>query len=169
MANGKTRLQKAMVLKSGKLKFIKNTTKKKSSSKRKATTKRTAKKKSTKRRAKTRSVRQSASKKSRGRNMAKGNQLTKKALAGAGYGFVREPINQLAKNIPVVGNLADEVALGALGFMADKYGKGMIKQLGKAMIVVESYNLGRNFGAGSMNLFGASNTNTSSSQSGATF
>jgi len=69
-------------------------------------------------------------------------------LGGAGYGLIREPLNQLASKVPFVGSLGDEVVLlGASYLMATK-GSGIIRKVGRAGLVIEAHNLARNLGGG---------------------
>ena len=77
------------------------------------------------------------------------------ALGGAGYGLAREPLNQLAKRIPMVGAVADEVVLMGLSFLIANYGKGIVKNIGQAGLAIESHNLVRQMSGGSFqSLFG---------------
>ena len=72
------------------------------------------------------------------------------ALSGAGYGILRQPLNDLAAKIPYIGQFGDEVALLGLSFAGAYYLKGLGKKIAKAGIVIESHNLARNVNIGSV-------------------
>lgn len=75
-------------------------------------------------------------------------------LYGLGYGVVREPLNQgikaLAGNLPVIGTVGDEVALGALHYFGAKGNWFGMKKLFITGLAVESHNLGRNLAGGAL-------------------
>lgn len=155
MAGGKTRTQRAMVLASGKLRFVSN---RKRSSPSHTPARKTHK----------RSVRYMARRKRSYSRRSSFGSLGKKMVGGFGYGVVREPINQLAKKVPFVGGFGDEVLmLGVSALLATKT-SGVMRQIGNAGVYVESHNLGRNIAGGMLGgILGTSATSTTSS--GATF
>lgn len=71
-------------------------------------------------------------------------------LGGAGYGMIRGPLNSVTKMIPlpVIGSLGDEVALGVASYFLATKGKGLVKKIGQAGLVIESHNLTRNMSGG---------------------
>ena len=79
--------------------------------------------------------------------------LGKLALGGAIYGLAREPINSLAKNLPFVGSLGDEIALGLISAVMATKGSGWIKTIGRAGVVVEAHNLARSMGGNILGSF----------------
>tara|TARA_Y100000310_G_scaffold251876_1_gene258504 strand:- start:316 stop:798 length:483 start_codon:yes stop_codon:yes gene_type:complete len=82
-------------------------------------------------------------------------------LGGAIYGVAREPINQLASKVPFVGNLGDEVALLAINFLIATKTKGMVRQIGRAGLMIEAYNLARGTGGSLLGgILGTSSTTT---------
>jgi len=76
-------------------------------------------------------------------------------IAAAGYGFGRPYLEKLiapvTSKIPVVGQYADEVVLGTVGYLAAKGKLGSnkyIKAIGKAMFIVEATRVGSSIGSG---------------------
>ena len=87
-------------------------------------------------------------------------------ISGAGYGAVREKLNQLLTPITArvpLGIYADEVALGALGWAAakGKFGNNKtIKNMGRAALTVESALIGQTLvKTGMSGITGSSNSN----------
>ena len=60
---------------------------------------------------------------------------------GAGRGYLSNMLTPLTSKIPL-GNYADEAVFGILGYLAAKKGKGIIKDVGTAVLTVESASLG---------------------------
>ena len=89
-------------------------------------------------------------------------QLTKLALAGAGYGLIREPLNQLVAKVPFVGSFGDEVALGLASLLLASKGTGMVKKIGQAGVIIEAHNLARGGMGGVMGLFNTGSVPVSS-------
>jgi len=87
--------------------------------------------------------------------------LTKLALAGAGYGLIREPLNQLVAKVPLVGNFGDEVALGLASLLIASKGSGMLKKIGQAGVIIEAHNLARGGMGGLMGAFSSPQSSTS--------
>lgn len=90
---------------------------------------------------------------SRGRSSS-GINPTAVILGGIGYGFVRQKVSNavapLTSQIPVVGNMGDELVLGAAGYLAAKKGKGMIRTAGLAVLGAESYRVGEQLANGGL-------------------
>lgn len=82
-----------------------------------------------------------------------GIRTTTLILGGVGYGFLRQKLSNavapLTASIPM-GGMADEVILGAAGYLAAKKGSGMIKTAGLAMLGAESYRVGEQLASGSL-------------------
>jgi hypothetical protein len=87
-------------------------------------------------------------------------QLTKLALAGAGYGLIREPLNQLVAKVPFVGSFGDEVALGMASLLLASKGTGIVKKIGQAGVLIEAHNLARGGMGGIMGMFGSSSSSS---------
>ena len=64
-------------------------------------------------------------------------------MGGAIYGVAREPLSQLSAKIPVIGNFGDEVALLAVSYLLATKTSGIIRQAGRAGLMIEAYNLAR--------------------------
>ena len=98
--------------------------------------------------------------KSKRRSKATTNPLSM-ILPAMGYGAVRGKVSQLIQpvtsKIPF-GNLADEIGMGVLSYYAAKKGKGMVKKLGQAGLIIESAQAGQTLVAG--NLLGGTTSNT---------
>jgi len=63
------------------------------------------------------------------------------AMYGAGYGAARPFLANFARSIPdipMLGNYNDEVKLGLAGFLAAKYGSGIVRNAGRTALIVES-------------------------------
>ena len=94
------------------------------------------------------------------------------AISAAAYGAVRpkveELINPYTSKIPLVGNYADEIVLGTVGYLLAKgkmpVFKGKVaKQAGMAILVLESARVGGGLAQGMMpSSTGASNFSSSS-------
>lgn len=71
------------------------------------------------------------------------------------YGGVREKLSNalepVTKAVPL-GNVADEVVLGVAGYFAYKKGSGIVKELGKAALIIESARLGEAIINGQVNM-----------------
>lgn len=77
--------------------------------------------------------------------------LLTSALYGAGYGAARPYLAQLATMVPdggMLGSMKDEVVLGTAGFLAAKYGSGIIKNAGRTALIVESASAGAQLSSG---------------------
>jgi len=89
----------------------------------------------------------------RGRRSGKGLSPEKIIIPAAIYGAGRQYLVNLAapltSKIPF-GNYADEVLFGLAGYMAAKKGRGMIKQLGMAVLTVEAASLGHQIVGGAV-------------------
>jgi hypothetical protein len=74
------------------------------------------------------------------------------------YGAVREKasnaLTPLTSKIPL-GNIADEAVLGTAGFIAAKKGKGIIKDIGTAALLIESARVGEAIATNSLGLGGS--------------
>jgi len=71
-------------------------------------------------------------------------------LAALAYGAIRSPVaNRVTPTVASLGiipaDLADEAGMGAISFAAQKYGSGMIKDMGKAGLVIETARLAESF------------------------
>jgi hypothetical protein len=60
---------------------------------------------------------------------------------GAGRNYLSNMLAPLTAKIPL-GNYSDEAVFGILGYLAAKKGKGIIKDVGVAVLTVESASLG---------------------------
>lgn len=110
-----------------------------------------------------------ARKKSRKRSGSRaflGNTQMKRIIGGFTYGVVREPINQLAKKVPIVGTMGDEIALAALALLVSNNSSGIVKNIADSAVVVEAHNLGRNMGGGLLGTFGLNGTTTTANNTG---
>jgi len=62
------------------------------------------------------------------------------------YGAMRNTVvsyaQPLTSKLGFLGNYADEAVFGVAGYYAAKKGKGMVKQLGYAMLTVEAASIG---------------------------
>jgi len=92
------------------------------------------------------------------------NLMTTMLAAGA-YGatrpFIEEKIAPFTSKIPMVGNYADEVALGTVGYLLAKgkmpFFKGKLaKSAGTAILVIESARVGSGLAQGLMPVSGSS-------------
>lgn len=103
----------------------------------------------------------------RSRSSSSGLSPLKIVLPAAAYGAARQYLSNLiapvTSMIPL-GNYADEVVLGGLGWYAATKGKGIIKQVGTAMLIVEAASIGHQL-IGSTGM--ASTTSTQSNSQGA--
>lgn len=153
-AGGGTRLQRVQVLASGKYKFVKNNTKKSRS------TAPTTRKKAVKRGSYTMARRR----KRVSRRSGKMGGVTGLMLGGAGYGIVREPINQLVSNVPLIGGLGDEVVMLIASYLMATKTSGVLRKVGRAGIVIEAHNLSRNLMGGVINFGGGSGGVTTSAE-----
>jgi hypothetical protein len=59
------------------------------------------------------------------------------AVYGAARGYVSNAIKPVTDMIPF-GNLADNVVMGGISYLAAKKGKGMVKQIGQAGLAIEA-------------------------------
>jgi len=86
---------------------------------------------------------------------------------GFGYGMARGKLNSMIRSSTggALANASDEVVLTGAGFLADRYGSGIIKQVGGKVFEYELQNLGYKMGqqGGLGNLFGGSNTSSTGS------
>ena len=125
-AGGGTRLQRVQVLKSGKFKFIKNTSQaRKTTSIRRATGQK-----------KTRSATTMAKKKRSFKRSSRMGITGRQLSSGFAYGLVREPINQLAKKIPFVGGIADEFVLGGAAALIRPRVKGFVRTVATNVLAI---------------------------------
>ena len=84
------------------------------------------------------------------------------ALYGAGRGALSNLIAPLTSKIPL-GNYTDEAVFGVAGFLMAKKGRGLIKQLGTSMLVVEAASIGNQVAGGAL---GGSSSGASTSYTG---
>jgi len=84
--------------------------------------------------------------------------------------MARGKLNSMIRNSTggALANASDEVVLTGAGFLADRYGSGIIKQVGGKVFEYELQNLGYKMGqqGGLGNLFGGSSNNGSSNGNG---
>jgi hypothetical protein len=88
----------------------------------------------------------------RGRSSQK-LDLGQLAIAAGAYGVVRNPIaNALGPvtDFLPLGDYKDEVVMGAVSFAAAKWGKGLIKNIGKAGLTYELASAGMQLSSGLM-------------------
>jgi hypothetical protein len=98
-----------------------------------------------------RRTRTMARRRTRRRSSRKGMSVEgKMIIGGLGYGMVREPLNSLAKKIPVIGGLGDEIALGMVAYFAGKHLKGTAKTIARSALTIEAHNLGRQMLGGTL-------------------
>jgi len=96
-----------------------------------------------------------------GRSYAKAsNASLMTAIGGAMiYGALREKASNalapLTNKIPL-GNIADEVVLGVASYFLAKKGSGLVREIGKAGLVIESARIGEAIVNGQLSLGGAS-------------
>jgi hypothetical protein len=64
------------------------------------------------------------------------------ALYGAARGYISNAITPLTSKIPL-GQYTDEVVLGLAGYVAAKKGRGIVKQIGTSMLLIEAASLGK--------------------------
>lgn len=69
---------------------------------------------------------------------------------GAGRSWLSGMLAPVTSKIPA-GNYADELAMGTIGWFAAKKGRGMVKQIGMAMLTVEAASVGNQLAAGMSN------------------
>jgi len=84
------------------------------------------------------------------------------ALYGAGRGALSNLIAPLTSKIPL-GNYTDEAVFGVAGYLMAKKGRGIIKQLGTSMLVVEAASIGNQVAGGAL---GGSTSGASTSYTG---
>lgn len=115
-----------------------------------------------------RSVNVMPRKKHFGRSKGKGSGLTptQAVIGGIAYGFARNKISSMVRGFMpgTLGNISDEILMGAIAFLAASKGTGIIKDAGKIGLGIETGRLTQNFSLGS-----ATASSTSSSSNGATF
>ena len=127
-----------------------------------------------------RTVSKTAKRKTRTRTMAKKRTYKKKSsiggvgklmLGGAIYGVAREPLSQLSSKIPIIGNFGDEVALLGISYLMATRTSGMLRQAGRAGLMIEAYNLARSGTGGLLrNLISTTSTTaTTSTNTGMSF
>ena len=97
-------------------------------------------------------VRKSKRGRSRGRSSSSGKVGF---IAPLAYGALRQPVaNAITPAIASVGfipaNLADEAGMGVLSWVAMRYGNGMVREIGKAGLIIEIARLSEGFLAGRM-------------------
>jgi hypothetical protein len=107
--------------------------------------------------------------KSRRKSTSSGNGGIMALIGGAMiYGAFREKasdaIQPLTSKIPL-GNIADEVVLGAAGYFAAKKGTGIVKEIGKAALTIEAARIGEAVVNGQLNLSGNSQSSNSTNSS----
>lgn len=81
-----------------------------------------------------------------------GDGLMSMVTAGAIYGAARAPVaNTVGGFVPrFAGDYTDEIVMGGLSWAAYKYGSGMVRNIGKAGLYVESANAGQSLTGSSM-------------------
>jgi len=95
-------------------------------------------------RKKARSVRRGFSRKTRSRSGSSSNPmnvLIPAALYGAGRPYISGLVSPISSMLPL-GQYADEAVLGIGGYFLAKKGRGMIKNIGTAMLTVEAASIG---------------------------
>lgn len=80
-------------------------------------------------------------------------------MFGGLYGAFRAPVNSLAKNVPIVGNLGDEAGLLVMNSLIASNTSGPIKRIAKSGIAIEAARVGEQLLGGSLNLGKSSNGN----------
>jgi hypothetical protein len=153
---GGFRVQRVRVLRSGKFRFVKNTGRKTSRSRKRVSRRATTKRRTFKVARRRRVVR---------RRKSSMSGMTKLALGGALYGIAREPLNSLASRIPLIGGIGDEAGLLLASWVMATKTKGIARQVGRAGVVIEAHNLARNLSGGALNLFGGAQQVVSTEQS----
>jgi len=121
------------------------------------------------RKAKTRTVYRTAKKTRRKKSYGGGvsnKELMGMTAAAVGYGFLRgklsSAITPLTSKIPL-GNITDEVVLGMAGyFLAKKSKNKMLKNVGKAALLIEGASIGVAIAEGSVNMGGGSSSSAPS-------
>ncbi len=92
-----------------------------------------------------RKIRRSHSRKS-------GVSLTGSILPAALYGAARPYISNLVapvtSSLGAAGGYADNLVLGGIGYFAAKKGRGMIKSVGHAMLLIEAASIGSELSGG---------------------
>jgi len=63
-------------------------------------------------------------------------------LGGFGYGLVRQPVSNFARQIPVIGGLGDEIAMLAVTGFASTQLSGIPKKIADAGFIIEASRLG---------------------------
>lgn len=81
------------------------------------------------------------------------------AAYGAGRAYASNLIAPLTAKVPF-GNLADNVVLGGISYFAYKKGKGLVKELGRSGLIIESALAGQDLLA---NMNGSSTSSSASS------
>jgi len=73
--------------------------------------------------------------------------------------MIASAVSPVTNMMGFAGGYADNIALGGIGYLAAKKGKGLIRSFGKAMLYTEAYQLGSELmggiGAGAGNSGGA--------------
>jgi len=95
------------------------------------------------------------------RRSSKGTDPKTVILPAMAYGGVREKISNMLRpvtsKIPL-GDVADEVAMGALTYYGAKKGKGMVKKIALAGFTIECARLGEAVSQGSLGTFMGGNS-----------
>jgi hypothetical protein len=80
------------------------------------------------------------------------------AVYGASRAYISNAISPLTSKVPL-GNYADEIVLGPIGYFMNKKGSGLVKSAGKAILIVEAASLGNQVANGMMTSTGGNNSN----------
>ena len=72
------------------------------------------------------------------------------AVYGAGRQYLSGLAQPLTSKIPL-GEYADEAVFGVAGYLLAKKGKGMIRDIGKAMLIVEAASIGHQVASKTLN------------------
>lgn len=91
-------------------------------------------------------------------------------LVGAGvYGAVREKasnmLTPLTSKVPL-GNVADEVVMGAINYFGAKNTSGVVREIFKAGMTIEAARIGETIANGQLNMGGSSNVGSSAGMIG---
>jgi len=70
------------------------------------------------------------------------------ALYGAARPYVSNLVQPVTGALGAAGGYADNIVLGGIGYFAAKKGRGMIKNIGHAMLLIEAAQIGAELGGG---------------------
>lgn len=72
------------------------------------------------------------------------------ALYGAARPYVSNLVSPVTNMLGAAGSYADNLVLGGLGYFAAKKGRGMVKNIGHAVLIIEAAQIGAEFSGGMM-------------------